>query len=181
MKTTFLILFIALLSGCQVTRKGDPIFTPEDMPTCPDVINIAAKNLEQLGIDHAKVEEWKKSSLSIPQQPCQVCIKFNQAAYVLIDEKGVYKDAMRKFIHAVKKYDPNSGPPTRKETGEISNYMTDENDVKGYTLAQQYIRALEDVQTFLVAETHMPVDETSNFILDNYFIPLIKSDNEAQN
>ena len=180
MKKTFLILLVISLSGCVADRKGEPVFEPKDIPGCPDMIKAAAKSLEQMGIDKTKVQTWKDNTLSMKIQPCSACQKLNEAAFILKDEKGVYKAAMTKLVQAVETIDPNAAPPTSKQKKEIGNSLMGNNDLKGDALAGKYINALEGLQSFLISEIHLTPGETRNFVLDNYFIPLMKPDEKTQ-
>ncbi len=175
MKKTIIILMVILISsGCVASKKGPLGLEPEKIPGCPELIKVSANNLEQIGIDHTKVEKWKDSSLKMTLQPCRLCQKLNKALYVLRDENGTYKDAMIKLIQAVEKYDPNAAPPTNKQTKEVGNALINSGQMDNQTLAGQYIIALEDLQMFLIGEIHLTSTEARNFALDKFFIPLLK-------
>jgi hypothetical protein len=180
MKTGFVILIVISLSGCVATRKGPPTFEDTNIKNCPEVIKTLAKDLEQLGIDHAKIQAWKNQTLSMKVQPCKVCMRMSESVYILKDGRGVYKPALKKLIQAVQEFDPNTSPPTEKQTKEIGSSLMESKDKNNYVLAGEYINALEDLQAFLISQVRLPPDEIKNFILDNFFIPLMKQDEKTQ-
>ena len=181
MNKTFLILLIISLSGCVASRKGPPTFEESNPPVCPEIIKSTAKNLEALGVDKAKVREWMNRTLSSKVHPCNVCQKMNEALYVIRDDNGTYRAALKKMIQAVDEAsDPNAAPPTEQQIKEIESSPTDDLDRESVTLAGEYSSALEDRQTFLISQIRLPVDETENFILDKFYIPLINQEEQTK-
>ena len=124
-----------------------------------------------------KNTQTKNETLSLKKQPCNVCQKFNEAAFVLRDDNGTYKAAMVKLIREVEKSEPNSVSPDKTE--EIGNSLMDKKNMSGYTLARKYLSSLDDLQVFLVGEVRLSPNEARNLILDKYFIPLIKQDEKV--
>lgn len=178
MNKIFLVLVVILLSGCVATKEGEPIFKPEPIPKCTELIKSTADNLKQLGVDQTKVQSWEDNVVSMEVQPCADCQRLNEAVNILKDENGEYKDAMIKLIQAVEKYDPNSAKLTSKQTKELSNTLMESNDTERYSLAGQYTKAIEVLQIFLIADINLTPAETKNFILDKFYIPLIKQQEE---
>ena len=88
---------------------------------------------------------------------------------------------MLEFIKNANKEDPNKAPTYEKPY--ISESTVNPKEMEQYELAEQYMNALEELQTFLGAEIKMPIIDARNFVLDNYFIPLLKEEAriEAQN
>jgi hypothetical protein len=181
MNKTFLILLIISLSGCVASRKGPPRFRENNPPVCPKIIESTAKNLEELGVDKTKVQKWKNETLSSKVHPCNVCQKMNEAIYIIRDDEGTYRAALKKLIQAVDEAsDPNAASQTEQQTREIGSSMMDGLDKESVTLAGEYTNALEDLQTFLISRIHLPADETRNFILDKFYIPLIQQEEQTQ-
>ncbi len=181
MKRILSILIVVLFSyGCASTTKGPLGIEPTKYISCPDLVKEAAANLEHIGIDHEKVEKWKNDSLEVPQQPCSVCRKLNDAIYILADESGEYQNAMKKTIQAIEEYDPNSTLPTKEQEKEIGNTLMDNSATNNYTLADRYIGALDDLQTFMMTELRISPYDARNFVLDHYFIPLLKEGEQTK-
>lgn len=180
MNKIYLILLIISLSGCVATRKGPPRFKENNPPVCPDVIKATAKNLEDLGVDKAKVQAWRNEVLSLKAQPCNVCLKMNETFYIIKDENGDRRAAMKKLIQSVEASDPNTAPLTEKQTKQIGLSMTENNDKEYTALAGQYMSALDDLYAFLVGQVHLQAEETRNFILDKFYIPLIKQEEQTK-
>ena len=105
----------------------------------------------------------------------------NEALYVIRDDNGTYRAALKKMIQAVDEAsDPNAAPPTEQQIKEIESSPTDDLDRESVTLAGEYTSALEDLQTFLISQIRLPVDETENFILDKFYIPLINQEEQTK-
>ena len=73
MKKIFLILLTVLIAGCMADRKGEPAIEAEKVLNCPEIVEAAAKNLEQIKVDQLTVQAWKNSVLSKKMQPCNAC------------------------------------------------------------------------------------------------------------
>ncbi|MBN2590125.1 MAG: hypothetical protein JXA96_09695 [Sedimentisphaerales bacterium] len=177
MKNVILIIFAILLTGCVAERQDGPALDAKELLKCPEIVEAAAKNLEQFKIDPLLVQTWKKSVLSKKAQPCSVCQKLNAAAYVLNDENDIYKPAMLEFIKNVEQEDPNKVPTQSKPY--ISSTTIDEKTMAKTALARQYLNAIDDLQYFLSAELKMPVLNARNFAMDNYFIPLLQEEEKV--
>jgi len=178
MKNIVLIIFAILFIGCVPERQDGPAIDTKKILNCPDLVDAAAKNLEKFKIDPSLIQSWKKNTLSQKMQPCSACQMLNTAAYVLTDENDIYKPAMLDFIKNVEKEDPNKVPTPKPY---ISESKIDSQNMRNYALAQQYMDALENLQAFLAIQLRMPVPEAKNFVLDNYFVPLVAQDEKAQN
>ncbi|MBN1974179.1 MAG: hypothetical protein JW787_11105 [Sedimentisphaerales bacterium] len=152
----------------------------EKVQKCPDAVKASAKNLEQLGIDKIKIKKWKDSALASKTQPCNSCQRLNAAVYILKDENGTYKSAVKELIKIVEKSDPNAAPPTAQQQKEAGNVLMNSKGLQGNALASSYIDSLEDLRLFLVNQIRLPRDEAQNFILDNYFIPLMQNNEKLQ-
>ena len=177
MKNVILIMFAVLLVGCVPVREDGPALDAKEVLKCPDIIKAAAKNLGQFDVDPMLIEAWKSNALSKEMQPCSACQKLNTATIVLNDENGIYKPAMLDFIQDVGEQDPNDSPTYKPY---ISDSDITDKDMEKYALARQYLRAIDDLQSFLVTELRMPSITVRNFVLDNYFIPLLEVEKEVQ-
>lgn len=177
MKKIVLITFVILLTGCVPVRQDGPALDAKKVLKCPELVEAAAKNLEQIKIDLLLVKAWKSTVLSDKMQPCNACQKLNTAAYVLNDANGIYKPAMLEFIKKVREEEPNEAPTYKPYIGESK---ISSKDMEKYALAQQYMRAIEDLQNFLSTEIRMPALEAKNFVLDNYSIPLLQEAEKVQ-
>ncbi len=172
MKNIFLIIFAIVLVGCVAERPDGPTMDAQKMLSCPEIVEAAAMNLEQIKIEPLLVQAWKKSVLSNKTQPCSACQKLNSAVYVLNDEKGIYKPAMLEMIKNISQEDPNKAPIQNKPY--ISSSKIDQQTMEKTALAQQYLNAIDDLQLFLSTELKMSVLNARNFAMDNYFIPLLQ-------
>jgi len=178
MKNIVLIIFVILLTGCVADRKGEPSIEAEKVLNCPELVEKAAKNLELLKVDPLLVVGWKQTILSKKIQPCSACQKLNVAAYVLNDEDNIYKPAMLEFINDVGKEDPNTAKEASKPY--ISATSVNDKEMERYALAQQYMNAIEQLQTFLTSEIRITSVKARDFVLDNYFIPLLQEQQKMQ-
>jgi hypothetical protein len=177
MKKIFIILFVLLISGCVAERKGAPAVAEVEIPKCPEIIKAAAQNLEDIGIDKAKVQSWSRMTLALRIQPCNLCQRVVNAVYVLKDEKGIYKPAMMKLMQAVEKSEPNTTKPLAKQKEDFGNTLKTKNDIERNAEAKKYLEAVDQLQAFLIDELRIPRSDAKNFVLDHYFIPLLtKSD-----
>lgn len=181
MKKNLIILFtISLFWGCVTNKTETPGIGPETVPNCPDLIKSTANSLEQIGVDKAVVQKWRDDSLALKLQPCGVCIKLNGAIFILNDKNGEYKDALKKVIQAIEEYDPNAAPPKDKQQKKMSNDLNLNIGTESYPLVNKYYNAIDDLQAFLIAELHMSPDDSQNFVLDKFFIPLLKQEEKAK-
>ena len=178
MKNVVFIIFAVLLTGCVTDRKSQSTIEAENILNCPELVEQAANNLEQLKVDQLLILAWKQNVLSKKLQPCSACQKLNVAALVLNDEANVYKPAMLEFIDDIGKEDPNTIGTVSKPY--ISASSIDDKKMKNYSLAQQYMNAIDELQTFLTSEIKMTAIKSRNFVLDNYFIPLLLENEKLQ-
>ena len=58
MKRTIIILFVFLTVGC-VSTQDEPSILLEDIPGCPDIIELTSKNLIEIGIEQTVIQRWK--------------------------------------------------------------------------------------------------------------------------
>ena len=173
MKNVILIIFAILLTGCVPVREDGPVLDAKEVLKCPEIVEAAVKNLEMFDINPLLIQAWKESVLSKKIQPCNACQKFNTAAYILNDENEIFKPAMLEFIKDVNNEDPNKVPANKPY---ISDSKITDKDMEKNALARQYMRAIDDLQFFLTTEIRMSSITTRNFVLDNYFIPLLQED-----
>ena len=181
MKKTLLVLFGILLSGCVAERKGEPVVENVKALKCPDAIKVAVQNLEQLGLDKEKLNIWKKTALSMEEQPCSMCQKLIEATYVLKDENDVYKPAMSELMQSVEKTEPNTSLQTQSRKENTKSPPVDDKEESINNLAGQYINAVDTVKVFLISQLHLKVEEANNFTIDRFYVPLMKNEKETQN
>ena len=87
---------------------------------------------------------------------------------------------MTALINVVETFDPNAPAPTVKQEKEIGNALIDKGGKESRAFAGEYIGALDDFQAFLVSELHIPPVDARNFVLDKFFIPLLKKEEKTQ-
>lgn len=177
MKKIVLILLVVTFVGCVAEREGQPPIETEKVLHCPEIVEQTVVNLQKLKVEPLMIEVWKKNVLSEKLQPCGACQQLNVAAYILTDEKGIYKPAILEYIKNMGKKDPNAPVVVDKPYIDSTN---DNTKVGKNELADQYMSAIEDLQNFLSTEIQLPYLDAKNFVLDNYFIPLLKEEQKIQ-
>jgi coenzyme F420-reducing hydrogenase delta subunit len=180
MKKILVILIGILLSGCVAERKGDPTIESGKVQKCPDAIKITAKNLEQLGLDKEKLRIWMNNTLSMKEQPCSICQKLIEAAYILKDESNYYKPLVSRLLQTAELTDPNNTSQTKGQNEDIKSKQEYSRDAKINALAGQYFNSVDTVKSFLITQLNYKAEEANNFTIDHFFVPLMKNQEKAQ-
>ena len=143
-------------------------------------IKIAAKNLEQLGLDKEKLKVWMNNTLSMKEQPCSMCQKLIEAVYILKDESNYYKPLVSKLLWEAEQVDPNNSSQTKGPNGDIKSQQEYSRDAKTNALAGQYFNSVDTIKAFLITQFNYKAEEANNFTIDNFFVPLMKNQGKVQ-
>ena len=176
------IIMLAILSlGCVADKKETPVLDDGELIGCPDMIRQSAFFLNSFGLNEEQVQVWMENALSSEIQPCNECERLNEAAMLLQDKKGIYKNAMAKLINAVETVNPDSELVTEKQVKKVNSLLSEDVDNDdSYMLAGKYIDSLDLLEDFMVRQMRIPPEETKNFTLDKFIIPLMENNSKKQ-